>query len=203
MDDPNPHRLILEHLDLATRLAHGYAARGIELDDLVQVARLGLVKAAGHFDPDRGDFAPYAAATIRGELKRHFRDHGWDLRPPRRLQETVARLSAGLEVEDADRREAEQARQCYTLASIEAATDAGHEQGGLDPGYGHVEDRLTVGRLCRDLPRPDRQLLQWRFADELSQSQIGVLLGVGQTQVSRRLSTLLDHLHLRAQPRAA
>ena len=94
-DRPDPERLVTEHLSLARALAHRYRDRGEPMDDLVQVACLGLVKAANQYVPGQGPgFTAYAVPTITGELRRHFRDHGWDVRPPRRLQELRARARA-------------------------------------------------------------------------------------------------------------
>ena len=84
--------LVLEHLGLARRLAARYASRGVELDDLVQVANLALIKAARGFKPERGAFPPFATATILGEIKKHFRDSSWTVRPPRRIQELQAQI---------------------------------------------------------------------------------------------------------------
>ena len=86
--------LVHEHLPLARRLATQFSGRGVELDELVQVASLALVKAAHGFDEDRGAFAPYATATIRGDIKKYFRDHAWSVRPPRRVQELQAAITA-------------------------------------------------------------------------------------------------------------
>ena len=86
--------LVHEHLPLARRLALEVSGRGVELEELVQVANLALVKAAHGFDQERGAFAPYAAATIRGDIKKFFRDHAWSVRPPRRVQELQAAISA-------------------------------------------------------------------------------------------------------------
>lgn len=210
------HLLILDHLSLAARLARGYRGRGVDLEDLEQVARLALVKAAAGFDEDRGAFPAFATATIRGELKRHFRDRAWGVRPPRRVQELQARLgaehdgtdittaqiadlSASLGVPARDLTEAVAARGCYSPDSIEAAVDAGHEMGGIDARFELVEDWVTFTRICRDLSRQDRQLLQWRFVDDLTQQEIADRLGISQMQVSRRIAALLARLRSAAE----
>ncbi len=210
------HLLILDHLSLAARLARGYRGRGVDLEDLEQVARLALVKAAAGFDEDRGAFPAFATATIRGELKRHFRDRAWGVRPPRRVQELQARLgaehdgtdittariadlSASLGVPARDLTEAVAARGCYSPDSIEAAVDAGHEMGGIDARLELVEDWVTFTRICRDLSRQDRQLLQWRFVDDLTQQEIADRLGISQMQVSRRIAALLARLRSAAE----
>lgn len=210
------HQLILDHLPLAARLARSYRGRGVDADDLEQVARLALVKAAAGFEEDRGAFAAFATATIRGELKRHFRDRAWGVRPPRRVQELQARLgvehdgtdittahiavlSRRLGVPASDLTEAVAARGCYSPDSMDAAVEAGHEMGGIDARLELVDDWVTFTRLCRDLPRQDRQLLQWRFVDDLTQQEIADLLGISQMQVSRRISALLARLRATAE----
>ncbi len=214
----NEH-LVLDHLALASRLARTYRGRGVEADDLEQVARLALVKAADGYDAERGSFAPFAAATIRGELKRHFRDKAWGVRPPRRLQELQARIHAehsgeitagnveriagelGADVHDV--REAAAARGCYSPASIDAAQEAGHDMGRTDERFDRVDEWVTFTGLCKDLTDDERQLLVWRFVDERTQQEIADLVGISQMQVSRRLKQLLDRLRAAAGPQAA
>ncbi|GAA1748844.1 sigma-70 family RNA polymerase sigma factor [Aeromicrobium alkaliterrae] len=204
------HELIVNHLPMAARLARAYRGRGVDSDDLEQVARLALVKASVGFVSERGAFAAFATATIRGELKRHFRDRAWGVRPPRRIQELQARLAAEhvgdvttdqvaelsrrLEIDPAELTEAAAARGCYAPDSLEAAAEAGHEQGGLDDRLDFVEEWVTFGRLCRDLPRDDRMLLYWRFVEDRTQIDIAERIGISQMQVSRRLTGLLERL---------
>lgn len=217
---PSPFcRLIEDHLSLADRLARGYRNRGVDEEDLVQVARLALVKAAAGFDAEIGDFAPYAASTIRGELKRWFRDHAWDVRPPRRLQELQAALHADLAEHPQDTdlhhaaerlgasyddlREAEAARGCFTADSVDD-TEHGHRPLGADDDRFELVDQwLTFRRLCADLDHADRQLLHWRFIEEETQQRIADRLGISQMQVSRRLSALLARLRSTAMDPAA
>lgn len=213
---PNDARTLLieNHLSLARRLTRTFRNKGVDTEDLEQVARLGLVKAADGYDPEHGAFAPFAAATIRGELKRYFRDLAWDVRIPRRLQELQARITADaaehpqdqeaetvalrLGEEVADVREALAASGCFTTDSTEAAQDAGHELGGqADDRFEAVDDWVTFCDLNRELSRADRQLLQWRYLDEMTQREMGVELGISQMQVSRRLSTLVRRLRER------
>ncbi|MCK5892391.1 MAG: sigma-70 family RNA polymerase sigma factor [Aeromicrobium sp.] len=210
------HQLIVDHLPLAARLARGYRGRGVDADDLEQVARLALVKAAAGFEEERGAFAAFATATIRGELKRHFRDRAWGVRPPRRVQELqsrlgaehdgtdittaqIADLSGRLGVPASELTEAVAARGCFTPDSIEAAYEAGHEMGCVDGRFDVVDGWVTFTRLCRDLPREDRQLLQWRFVDDLTQQEIADQIGISQMQVSRRISALLGRLRAAAE----
>ncbi|WP_229054609.1 sigma-70 family RNA polymerase sigma factor [Aeromicrobium sp. Leaf350] len=209
------HDLILGHLTLANRLARGFRGRGVDGDDLEQVARLALVKAAAGFDAGRGAFAAFATATIRGELKRHFRDRAWGVRPPRRLQELQARLSAEhvgdvttdqvaaladrMGVDPAELTEAAAARGCYSPDSIDAAEEAGHEMGLRDERLDMVDDWVTFGRLCRDLSDADRRLLFWRFVEDRTQVDIAERLGISQMQVSRRLTALLARMRAAAE----
>lgn len=204
------HTLVLDHLSLATRLARRFRGRGVDLDDLEQVARLGLVKAAAGFDADRGAFAAFATATISGELKKHFRDRAWVVRPPRRLQDLQARISAEqatdvssgdvaslasrLGVDEHEVTEAAAARGCFTPDSLDSALDVGQERGALDERLELVDEWVTFCHLCEDLGHDDRELLQWRFVDDLTQQQIADRLGISQMQVSRRLSSLLQRL---------
>lgn len=200
--------LVEDHLSLAEHLARVYRGRGVEDDDLLQVARLALVKAATRFDPDRGAFAPYAASTIRGEIKRYFRDHAWSVRPPRRLQELQARIAAEsavgaawtedperiavqLGVDVADVREALAAGSCFTADALQDGTGA---TARADDGFDRVDAWLTVRSLRTTLSDDDRRLLAWRFVDELPQREIATRLGISQMQVSRRLSALLSRL---------
>lgn len=197
--------LVTEHLDLAARLARGYRGRGVEDDDLLQVARLALVKAAERFDAGVGAFAPFAASTIRGEIKRYFRDFAWSVRPPRRLQDLQAQiaretsngpvapeaLAARLGAPLADVREAMAAGSCFTSDRIDDELGAGALD---DVGYARVEAWLTVRSLRGGLSEDDRRLLAWRFVDELPQREIAARLGISQMQVSRRLSNLLARL---------
>jgi RNA polymerase sigma-B factor len=211
--------LILDHLTLASHLARTFAGRGVERDDLEQVARLALVKAAKGYDQDRGAFAPFATATIRGEIKRYFRDVAWDVRIPRRLQELQARITAEraerpedvspvsiadhLDADVGDVREAMAARGCFTCDSTDVAEQAGHQVAHLDHRLEAVEEWVTFAELCRDLDHDDRTLLQWRFVEELTQREIGQRLGISQMQVSRRLAALIGRLRAQVCDTAA
>ncbi|ABS02309.1 RNA polymerase, sigma 28 subunit, FliA/WhiG family [Kineococcus radiotolerans SRS30216 = ATCC BAA-149] len=204
--------LVLEHLPLARSVAAHYRNRGEPYDDLVQVAYLGLVKAAQRFDPDTGHrFAAYAAPTITGEVRRHFRDHGWNVRPPRRLQELRARLLA----EDADTPEEVLAQRLdATVAEVRAARQASNAYSAvsLDAAHGPedvplcelladdaddtaaVDDALTLRRITAGLDERERRILHLRFYREATQSEIAAEIGVSQMQVSRLLAALLHRL---------
>lgn len=214
--------LVLEHLGLARRCARAFGGRGVEDDDLEQVARLALVKAAHGFDARRGAFAPFATATMRGELKRHFRDRAWVVRPPRRIQELQARLrlehpaeiteanvssvAHQIDVDVASVREAATAQGCYNPDSVDAARDTfGQELSVVEPGFDQVDAAMTLSALYQDLTEDDRRLLAWRYIEECSQQEIADRIGVSQMQVSRELKKLLERLRgIAAQaPRAA
>lgn len=206
--------LIDEHLPLATHVATSYRGRGIEVDDLVQVARLALVKAARGYDPERGSFVPYATVTIRGELRRHFRDHAWAIRPPRRIQELHAALMnelesdpqqrdarrlarrVGAEVDDV--REAMRAPDYFTAASLDATDTGAQRLGSADERLDHIDQWMVLRSMWSRLTTADRRLLYWRFVDELTQQQIASRFGISQVQVSRRLSRLLARLRAEA-----
>lgn len=220
-----PHRtafdqLIHEHLPLARHHALQYRGRGVELEELVQVANLALVKAACGFDADRGAFAPYAAATIRGDIKKYFRDHAWSVRPPRRVQELqaaitaataaevgrpdVAELAHDLDVGPEDVVEALSARGCFQSESTDRPMGAsgltiGETLGCRDVDLDLVDEWVSFTRLCRQLTRAERELLSMRFVEDLTQQEIADRLGISQMQVSRRLRAVLDELRHRAE----
>jgi RNA polymerase sigma-B factor len=214
------HELIEANVAVARSMAARYRNRGIDLDDLEQVALVGLTKAAHRFDADAGhDFLSYAVPTVRGELRRHFRDSGWMIRVPRRVQELQARiatvqheleaalgrsprpteLAAHLEVELDDVVEALSADGCFRPTSI----DGGDEQGvgsvadtlGSDErGFATLEARLVLSSALGRLPERERQIIHWRFVDERTQQEIADLVGLTQAQVSRILARALQRL---------
>lgn len=206
-------------LDLADGLAHRYRGRGIESNDLRQVARMALVKAALGYRPGLGQgFTPYASITITGELKRHFRDHGWSIRPPRRIQQlhadvavheealcqelrrapTVAELADAMEVECADVREAVACSAAYRAESLSAPTSVGSVLGDHLPcpgdEFASLATSAALGSLIAALDEREQRLLSMRFVEELTQSDIGRRIGVSQMQVSRMLSAILERL---------
>lgn len=208
-------QLVAAHLGLAEYLARRFANRGEPLDDLVQVASLGLIKAVDRFDPDRGvEFSTYATHTIVGELKRHFRDRGWAVRAPRRMQElylrlgkvvatlgqelgrspTIAELAAEVSVSEEDVLEALEAGQAYRSTSLDApaGTDEGETLGARlgeeDASLENAESRATLSPLLAQLPPRERLILRLRFFDGLTQSEIASRLGISQMHVSRLLA---------------
>lgn len=212
------HRIVLLTLPLADAAAHRYRGRGIDLDDLVQVARLALVKAVRGYRPGRGPgFAAYAGPTISGELKRHFRDHGWAIRPPRRLQEVRAsllseeealwhrlarsptdrELAAALGVETTAVREARTSAAGYASLSLDRPGSG--SDGALDPRddrdvYARFEQSVVLRQAIDRLSPRERRIIRLRFVEELTQSEIGEILGVSQMQVSRLLKGILSRL---------
>lgn len=218
-DEHTSNELIESHLPLARALASRLAGRGETLEDLEQVARLGLVRAARRFDPSRGTtFAAYATVTIVGELKHHFRDHRWAVRVPRRAQElylrvrtdremlthdlgrapTVAELAerAGASVEDV--LEALDAASTFTMASLDAPSFDGdgppRSLSTTESGFDTIEELSWLQPAIEKLPPRAVELLRLRFVDELTQRDIGLRLGVSQMQVSRLLRQVLDQL---------
>ena len=196
---PQVDELVLDHLDLCEALARRYANRGIDLDDLVQVARVGLVCAAQRFRPEAGAFVPYAVATITGEIKRHFRS-SWMVRPPRRLQEQHS--------DDAPHAQREtDALSAFRPVSLDSTT-AGDEAHAVElPVTDHdlelLPDLLTLHSAVDRLDSVERQVLRMRFVDDLAQAEIGRRLGVSQMQVSRILSRVLAGLREEMEPAAA
>jgi|GEM_PF-68215 len=207
-------------LPFAGRLARRYRGRGEPLEDLEQVARLGLVKAVDRYDPDRGSFTAYAAVTITGEIKRHFRDRTWGVHVPRRLQDltievsqatavltselsrspTVAELAARLDTSEEDILAALESAAGYTPASLngpvgdDGPAELGDMFGALDADLESVDDRLTVSGLLYRLPARERRILAMRFYGNYTQSDIAAEFGISQMHVSRLLSRTLTWL---------
>ncbi|WP_159085763.1 sigma-70 family RNA polymerase sigma factor [Aeromicrobium chenweiae] len=215
--------VVRRHLGLARHLAGRYAGRGIDREDLVQVANFALVKSIRGFRHDRGEFVPFATVTILGEIKKHFRDHGWGVRPPRRIQQLQADISAASErifhaeghapdatqiaaelgADLADVNEAMAARGCFSPTSLDQPVrDGGQPLGETlrwdESAFSFIDDWVTVGPLCRDLAEDERELIRLRFVEDKTQQEIADLVGVSQMQVSRRLAKLLDQLRAKA-----
>jgi RNA polymerase sigma-B factor len=211
--------LIAANLDLARQLARRFANRGEPQDDLVQVASLALVKAVDRFDPDRGvAFSSFAVTSIVGELKRHFRDRGWAVRAPRRIQELYLELGHHIEqlsqelgrapnvVELAKASnssvdavlEALEAGRGYRTSSLDAPDrddqTLAESLGSDDPQFIHVDDRSVLARALQGLSERDQFILRLRFVDGLTQSEIAARLKVSQMQISRLLAASLQSL---------
>lgn len=216
--------LVERFLPLAERLARRYARKGQPMDDLVQVASIGLVKAVDRFDPERGtSFSSYAVPTIIGELKRHFRDLGWTVRVPRGMQERALKVdrvvnelssrlgrsptpaevaeSTGDSVEDV--LEAMEAAVAYDAVSLEAGRpgDAegegdslGETVGEVDERYEIVDSTATIAPTLEALDTRDRIILHLRFVEDMTQSEIAERIGISQMHVSRLIRRALTEL---------
>jgi RNA polymerase sigma-B factor len=213
-------RVVEVNMQIAVDVARRYRARGVAIEDLEQVAYLGLVKAARGFDPERAtDFLSYAVPTIRGEVRRYFRDHGWAVRPPRSVQQAQARITsvesdlcqelgrAPRPTEIAERLdldldlvvEALAANGCFAPTSLDAASGdqesgIGDRLGDEDVSFDSAEARVALKPLLAHLDRRERIMLEMRFFKGATQSEIGEVLGITQMQVSRLLSALLARL---------
>ncbi|MEU7827255.1 SigB/SigF/SigG family RNA polymerase sigma factor [Catellatospora sp. NPDC049133] len=208
------------YLPMTGYLARRFARRGEPVDDIAQVAAIGLIKAVDRYDVTRGvPFAGYAIPTIMGEIKRHFRDSTWNVRVPRRLQElclqvasatdeltrdlqgspSSAQLAARLRVGGAELGAARRAGGAYRLLSLDKARPGSDEQlseslAVRDTAMAAAENRMLLQPLLARLPARDRRIIVLRFYDELTQSQIAAQLGVSQMHVSRLLSHALSRL---------
>jgi RNA polymerase sigma-B factor len=213
--------LVTANLRLAMHLARRYANRGVSQDDLEQVASLGLLQAIDRFDPRRGlEFSTFATPTIVGEIKRHFRDKGWSVRVPRRVQElhvrlgslvaelthqlgrspTIEELAATAHASTEDVLEAMEAAQAYRSHSIDGAPgdEVATQLGVDDVGLFQAEDRLLVEDLLATLKPRDQLLIRLRFFEEMTQHQIAERLDISQMHVSRLLARCLEDLRRRA-----
>lgn len=215
------HEVVLLNLPLADGVARRYAGRGIEWDDLVQVGRVGLLKAVVGYQAGKGaGFPAYATPTIAGEIKRYFRDHAWMVRPPRRLQELHAEVSCiepnlrqqlhrapsadelagALGVETKELTDVLVARSGYSALSLDAPTDTdsalslGEGLPDDNDGYAAVELAEWLRPALARLSERERQVIALRFVDGLSQEQIGRRLGVSQMHISRLLAGILGRL---------
>jgi len=212
-------RVVVLHLDVAESVAWRYRGRGQDHQDLVQVARLGLIEAVDRFDPDRGPFLAYAVPTMVGHVKRHFRDHGWVVRPPRQIQEkqsAIARakdelthvlrrrptandVASYLGYTEAEVQEAQDIEGCFHPASLDAALAGGTNDlnsvlGEKEPQLDSIEALATVSPACRRLGEAERRLLYLRFFKMCSQEEIAAEFGISQMQVSRWLRRTLAQL---------
>jgi RNA polymerase sigma-B factor len=216
------NELVEEHVRLAEFLARRFAHRGETADDLRQVALVGLLKAVERFEPDRGlQFSSFATPTITGELKRHFRDRGWAVRVPRRVQElhleldrtinelsqelgrppTPAEIAQRAGVLEEDVLESMEAGSLYRLASIDAgrpddesATSPAQRLGELDDELLAVDDRVAVSEMLSVLPEREQNIVYLRFFEGLTQSEIAERVGISQMHVSRLLARSLETL---------
>jgi RNA polymerase sigma-B factor len=226
-DDPDRpglrEQLINGYLPVAEHIARRFAGRGEPLDDLMQVATVGLINAVDRFEPDRGsDFFSFAVPTITGEVRRYFRDHGWSTRVPRRLKDmhiairsALAELSQQLgraprpsEIADrlglpvAEVIEGLQAGEAYRSSSLDEMLGSGEGKatlgefiGGLDSDLALIDDREALRPLLAQLPPRERTIIALRFFRQLTQTQIAEQVGISQMHVSRVLRQTLAYLH--------
>lgn len=226
------NEVVTWNLPVASSISHRFRNRGVSVEDLEQVAFLALTKAAHAFDASRGDdFLVFAVPTIRGELKRHFRDVAWTVRPPRRIQELQAAIMTATDelyqelgrapqvVEIAERvgsttddvAEAVACGGCFNADSLDdrgpdgESRSASERLGEPEQGFGHVEAVSMLAPACRQLKERDRRILYLRFYRGQTQSQIAQELGVTQMQVSRLITRILKNLRdqLETAPPAA
>jgi RNA polymerase sigma-B factor len=220
-DEEARELVLVELMPLVRALASRYAGRGEPLEDLVQVGALGLIKAVDRFDVDRGvEFSSYAVPTIVGEIRRHFRDKAWAMHVPRRLKElsvrlsrvlddlttelarspTVAELAEAAGVEEEDVIDALDSAHAYSTRSLQAPFDDEGDESLVDRlgveerGYGEVEEGSLVTAGLDALDERERRIVELRFFEEMTQSQIAAELGISQMHVSRLLRRALGSM---------
>lgn len=225
------NELIEAHRQVAERVARRFPNRSLPWDDIFQVAQLGLLKAVKRFDPEKGfKFSTFAEPTISGELKRHFRDHLWDVRVPRRAHDlhqavkkiaedliheldrapTISEIADRLDVSVDDVMMAMEADSARRAASLSApvgdtgGTPLSEQLGAEDASIERAADRVTMLELVGQLPEREREIIRMRFEENLSQSEIGQRLGVSQMHISRllrrTLTQLRDQIEDKTQP---
>jgi RNA polymerase sigma-B factor len=221
-------QIVASQVGLAEYLARRFKNRGEPIEDLIQVALLGLLKAVERFDPSRGlEFSTFATPTIVGELKRHFRDKGWAVRVPRRVQElhlrmgtvvnnlaqelgrspTIPEIAQRAEVSVDEVLEAMEAGRAYRFSSIDAPagddedraqSPAAAQLGEDDSSLEEVEQRMLLSPLIASLPKREQMIIHLRFFRGMTQSEIAGRLGISQMHVSRLLARSLAQLRDRA-----
>ena len=228
-DEEAREQLIVSHVNLVRYIAAKFKNRGEPLDDLIQVGTIGLIKAIDRFDPSRGlEFTTYATPTIMGEIKRHFRDKGWTIRVPRRLQELsakvnsatdelTARLQRSPSIEEvaeylgttADEvLEAMESSSAYSSVPLEA--QGGNEDddapsvidryASVDGDLEASDDRIVLEEVISEFPEADQQAIRMRFIDGMTQVEIAKRLGISQVQVSRMLRRALRRIQDKIDP---
>src|SRR6059058_3526576 len=205
-------QLIERYMSLVRSLARRYSYRGEQLDDLIQIGAIGLIKAIDRFDVNRGvELTTYATPNIIGEIKRHFRDRGWAVRVPRGLQElnvqlgrspTISELAEAASVDEEDVLEALESGRAYSSLSLSSGPAGGGEEevdlletvGVEEHAYEVSEDRAILAPGFRVLDERERQILRLRFFDGLTQSQIAQQIGISQMHVSRLIRRSLEKI---------
>ena len=227
-DEEAREQLIMSHLNLVRFLAAKFKNRGEPLDDLIQVGTVGLIKAIDRFDPSRGlEFTTYATPTILGEIKRHFRDKGWSVRVPRRLQELSAKVnqatdeltkelrrspsvdeiaqSLGVSVDEV--LEAMESSGAYSSVSLETSSSDEDDAPSVIDRYAtedaeldSADDRMVIEETIRDFSPREQDVIRMRFVEGLTQVEIAERLGVSQVQVSRLLRRTLKRIQEKIDP---
>lgn len=222
-------KLVMSHLNLVRFLANKFKNRGEPLDDLMQVGYLGLLKAIDRFDPSRGlEFTTFATPTILGEIKRHFRDKGWSVRVPRRLQElsakvnqatdllttqlqrspTIAKIAEYLDATVDEVLEAMESSSAYSSVSLEAPAGPDAEDtpsiidryATEDSDLALTDDRLVIEEALEGFSPREREVIELRFIKGMTQIEIAEQLGISQVQVSRLLRRTLKKIQDKIDP---
>lgn len=227
-DEDAREQLIVSHLNLVRFLASKFKNRGEALDDLIQVGTIGLIKAIDRFEPERGlEFTTYATPTIMGEIKRHFRDKGWSVRVPRRLQELSAKvnqatdeltkdlqrspsvdeIAAHLGVTVDEVLEAMESSSAYSSVPLEGGGTGDQDAPSVIDHYATEDkdllasdDRMVIEETIDSFSPREQEVLKMRFQDGLTQVEIAKRLGVSQVQVSRFLRRTLKKVQDRIDP---
>ena len=228
-DEQAREQLIVSHLNLVRFLASKFKNRGESLEDLVQVGTIGLIKAIDRFDPERGlEFTTYATPTIMGEIKRHFRDKGWSVRVPRRLQElsakvnqatdeltnslqrspSVAEIARHLHISVDEVLEAMESSSAYSSVPLEGGGAGDDEDAPSvidhyateDEDLASSDDRIVLEDAIADFSPREQDVIRMRFVEGLTQVEIAKRLGVSQVQVSRLLRRTLRRIQEKIDP---
>lgn len=222
-------KLVMSHLNLVRFIANKFKNRGEPIDDLVQVGYLGLLKAIDRFDPARGlEFTTFATPTIMGEIKRHFRDKGWSVRVPRRLQElsakvnqatdtltsqlqrspTIAEIAEYLDATVDEVLEAMESSSAYSSVSLEAPSGMEDDDAPSvidryateDEELAFTDDRIIIEEALASFSPREREVIEMRFLQGMTQSEIAEKLGISQVQVSRLLRRTLKKIQEKIDP---
>lgn len=226
-DEDARQQLIVNHLNLVRFLASKFKNRGEPLEDLIQVGTIGLIKAIDRFEPDRGlEFTTYATPTIMGEIKRHFRDKGWSVRVPRRLQELSQKVSVATEILTRELQhspsveelaehvgatvdevlEAMESSSAYSSVPLESGKSEDDESAAVIDRYVTIDqdlegsdDRMLLEQAMTDFSPRERDIVRMRFVEGLTQVEIAEKLGISQVQVSRLLRRTLSKMQERIE----
>lgn len=222
-------KLVMSHLNLVRFIANKFKNRGEPIDDLIQVGYLGLLKAIDRFDPSRGlEFTTFATPTIMGEIKRHFRDKGWSVRVPRRLQElsakvnqatdtltsqlqrspTIAEIADYLDATVDEVLEAMESSSAYSSVSLEAPSGAEDDDtpsvidryATEDSDLAFTDDRIIIEEALASFSPRERDVIEMRFLKGMTQIEIAEKLGISQVQVSRLLRRTLKKIQDKIDP---